>query len=243
MKLVIGEEIKILSNALRRNILLWLCYSPFSFSTLKNEFKVNPNSLSRQLDKLIRMKLITNYYQKSDGKDYSFYKITDKGLEILGTHIIYPFQTRLFDRFKSIRVQDWEWQEWGDVVKVNGEYHSFLIATRGPSDLQFLNVSTERHTGYFDERGNARIIPLSYTVWFLGTYLTCPPSLLRYLAYEEQSHTELFRTTAVYCLSLHLSACFVYNRTDSVVFKEFERFLENAGLRLEPFPKEQVKTG
>lgn len=234
MKLVVDEEIKILSNALRRKIMLSLCYSPLSFSALKNNFQVNPNSLSRQLDRLTRMKLITNFYQKSDGKDYSYYNITDKGLALLGHHIIFPFQIKLLERFKRIKRPDWKWQGSADFVKVDNQYHSFLVFSTPDRELSnhvFLMISKKKQTAYVDRTGE-HFVSLSYIAWFLGTYSARLSDLLR------NQENELSHNTALYCLAPHRSICFVYNNTNSVVFKEFERFLGDVGLRLEPFPKE-----
>lgn len=240
MKLIDDEVFNILSNPLRLKIMQSLCDSSLSFTALKNKFKINPNSLSRQLNKLVGMNLIRNYYRKSEGRDYSFYSITDKGLRLLREDIIFPLQMRLLTRFKGAKQQDWVWQEFGDIVKVDGKYHSFLVAAMLDNlpPTHFLKVSRARKAAFVDRTAARapRIVSVSYVAWFFGAYSARISNLLRYLV------NELSHTTAIYCLALHRSVCFVYNHTDSVVFKEFERFLKDVGLRLEPFPKELFKT-
>lgn len=140
---------------------------------------------------------------------------------------------RLLRRFKSTERQDWKWQEWGDVVKVDDKYHSFLVMTSPDyiSDSSFMRISKRRRCLYEDETGE-HYITVSYQAWFLGTSSERVPNFVRFLANEKLS-----KTNSIYCLAPRQSACFVYNNTDSVVFKQFERFLENAGFRLEPFSK------
>lgn len=139
----------------------------------------------------------------------------------------------LVRRFESIERQGWKWQEWGDVVEVDGKYHAFLVsAMLRISDSSFMNVSKKRTAALEDKTGGVRYLSISYQAWILGTNSNRLTNLLRQLANENTS-----RTNAVYCLASNRTTCFVYNNTDSVVFKQFERFLEDNGFRLEPFPK------
>jgi len=215
--------------------MLSLSDTPTSFSDLRRGFKVNPNALSRQLTKLQDMNLIVNKYRKSEERDYSFYEITSKGLELLGKNIIFPLQMRLLERFKNIERQDWTWFYGTDLVKVEDKYHAFLVAgTRLPSlrDADYFQIfkkmSESPKTAFIDKNGNPCIVN-AYTAWFLGR---CPDRVSEFLKFLENKRLP---EVAFYCLVFHRSTCLVYNNTDSVVFKEFEHFLRGAGLRLEPF--------
>ena len=59
--------------------------NPTSFSELEKMLKMNPNTLSYHLNTLVNAGLLTNYYsKKKSGRNYSMYKLTERGKTILG---------------------------------------------------------------------------------------------------------------------------------------------------------------
>ena len=151
--------------------------------------------------------------------------------ELEKSRLTYKKTEELVRRFESAERQGWKWQEWGDVVEINGKYHSFLIsATLRISDSDFMRVSKKRTT-VLEGKTEVRYLSISYQAWIFGTYSNRLPNLLQQMANENIS-----RTNAVYCLASNRNTFFVYNNTDSIVFTQFERFLEDNGFKLEPFP-------
>lgn len=157
--------------------------------------------------------------------------------KLIGSDIIFPLQMRLLRRFQNVERQGWIWQEFGDIVKTHDKYHSFLVVATIDElgDSRFARVSKKRTTVYEDKTGE-HYLTVSYQAWLFGTPSERLPNLLRYLEDEKIS-----KTNAVFCLDLQQSTCWVHNNTESVVFKYFERFLEDAGFRLEPFSKRTIQ--
>ena len=64
-----------------------LNYNPSSvpFVQLEKMFRLNPNSLTRYLNTLMKAGLVENIYEKNKEHKgcYSFYRITDKGIDLL----------------------------------------------------------------------------------------------------------------------------------------------------------------
>lgn len=153
----------------------------------------------------------------------------------------FPDIWELIDQFKHrCRLKGWWVSNYEDVVHANGEYHNFLWA-RKIYPRTFRSVIANQH--YPIREGlSYRIVNVSYTAWISREHL--PESLISFVA--EDPH--LLKSIALYDLSeayLGKCICLKLNETRSVVFQEFERFLEkehglNLRERLPPPPPEHV---
>jgi DNA-binding transcriptional ArsR family regulator len=56
-----------------------------SFSQLANVFKANHNTLNRHLKTLTQATLVWNFYERREGKDHSFYKLSTLGERLLSS--------------------------------------------------------------------------------------------------------------------------------------------------------------
>ncbi len=54
-----------------------------SFSQLASAFRANHNTLSRHLKALTHATLVWNFYERREGKDHSFYKLSAMGEKFL----------------------------------------------------------------------------------------------------------------------------------------------------------------
>ncbi len=55
-----------------------------SFSQLATVFSINNNTLDRHLKTLTQSTLLWNFYERRQGKDHSFYKLSALGERLLG---------------------------------------------------------------------------------------------------------------------------------------------------------------
>jgi len=133
-----------------------------------------------------------------------------------------PRVWELIHSFKAeCELRGWKISEHEDWVKAGDEYHNFLwIRTIHPS--AFKKIASE-HKSAIKEGTSYKMVDVAYTAWLLSE----PPSMELLQAIAE--NPELSKRTALYDLSCACSSnstCTKFNQTDSVIFKEFESFLE-----------------
>lgn len=144
----------------------------------------------------------------------------------------FPKVWSLIDSFKEqCRLRGWEICENEDWVKTDdGEYHNFLwTQTVYPSTFESI---ASNHRCAIRRGLSYEVVDVSYIAW---VFQEKPPE---FLIQRVKDNPELPKTTAIFDLSCayadeHL--CRKLNKTESRVFKEFERFLEEKwGIIFEP---------
>ena len=115
----------------------------------------------------------------------------------------------------------WSTSEFEDSVNVGEEYHNFLwIRSLQPSTFE--KIAT-LHKCILRRGLSYELVDVAYTAWLSPQPL--PKKMMQMLA---ENH-DLLEQNAVYDLSLAYEGkpvCWKLNRTESVVFREFEKFLE-----------------
>lgn len=192
-----------------------------SFTELRNELKLNPNSLSKHLKKLVKLGMIKNYYEKKESrKNYSFYEITRKGRDILHLNLGVPRIRELLGMFKAhCNSMDWNTSESDDWVETESGYHNFLWA-RVIHPSSFKRIATNRKC-VVREGLSYRVAEASYTAWLFSE---APSETLIRTIFD---HPDFSRRIAIYDLSQAYLAepnIKVFNRTKSEVFREFENY-------------------
>ena len=146
-----------------------------------------------------------------------------------------PKVWELLDRFKDqCQLKGWKISEHEDWVKTSeDEYHNFLwIQTVHPSTFEKIAAN---HKCAIRKGVSYQVVDVSYTAWL---FPQSPPEKLMETVKE---NPELSRRTAIYDLSWAYSGkplCLKLNKTDSMVFKEFEKFLEEElGVEVKPVHK------
>ncbi|NIR87956.1 hypothetical protein GWO13_10565 [Candidatus Bathyarchaeota archaeon] len=133
-----------------------------------------------------------------------------------------PKVWELLKRFKGqCQSKGWKTSEHEDWVKKGGEYHNFLWRrTVHPSTFE--KVAMSRRCAI--RKGiSYQVVDVSYTAW---VFPETPPEKLMQIVTE---NPDLSRRIAIYDLSWAYAGkplCLKLNETDSKVFEEFERFLE-----------------
>jgi hypothetical protein len=152
-----------------------------------------------------------------------------------------PKVWELLKRFKDrCQSKGWKIYEYEDFVNVEGEYHNFLwIRSLQPSTFEKIatNPKCILRKGLFYE-----VVGAAYNAWL---FQQSPKDMLMQIMAE---NFELARQNAIYDLShacKNKLVCWKLNKTDSIVFREFEKFLEdNLGVKLKSiseFQREQVE--
>ena len=142
-----------------------------------------------------------------------------------------PKVWELLKRFKDCcQTKGWKTSKHEDWIKVGNEFHNFLwVRMIRPSTFE--KVST-RHRCAICEGIAYQVVDVSYTAWLLPH---SPPEKMMRMVTE---NPELSKRTAIYDLSWAYSGkplCLKLNETDSIVFREFERFLKEMwGVELVP---------
>ena len=146
-----------------------------------------------------------------------------------------PKVWELLDRFKDqCQLKGWKISEHEDWVKTSDdEYHNFLwVQTVHPSTFEKIAAN---HKCAIRKGVSYQVVDVSYTAWL---FPQSPPENLMETVKE---NPELSRRTAIYDLSWAYTGkplCLKLNETDSMVFKEFERFLkEKLGVKVKPAQK------
>jgi DNA-binding transcriptional ArsR family regulator len=76
-----------ISSPERYDVMLTLSHHSegLSFSQLAKIFTTNHNTLNRHLKTLTHATLVWNFYERREGKDHSFYKLSALGERVLGS--------------------------------------------------------------------------------------------------------------------------------------------------------------
>ena len=146
-----------------------------------------------------------------------------------------PKVWKLLERFKDqCQLKGWKTSEHEDWVKTGeDEYHNFLWIQRiHPSTFEKIASS---HRFAIRKGVSYQVVDVSYTAWLF------PQSPPENLSQTLKENPELSRRTAIYDLSLAYAGeplCLNLNETDSKVFQEFEKFLqEKLGIKVKPAHK------
>ena len=144
----------------------------------------------------------------------------------------FPRVWDLLDRFKlQCQLGGWKTSRHEDWVRTDdGKYHNFLWA-------QTVHQSTfkkvvKNHKCAIREGVSYQVVDISYSAWLF------PRSSPENLIQTVRESIELSRRTAIYDLS-HVYTdkllCLKLNETDSMVFRRFEKFLEDElGVEVRP---------
>lgn len=88
-------------------ITLFASETPLSFNQLQQLTGLNPGTLSKHLEKLINAKIIEKYKTSNNPKQLrSFYKLTDKGVEILRKIGLDRYEQELKELFKTLTMKE-----------------------------------------------------------------------------------------------------------------------------------------
>ena len=142
-----------------------------------------------------------------------------------------PKVWELLNLFKErCQLKGWKTSEHEDWVKTGKEYHNFLwIRTVHPSTFEKIALNPKCA---IREGVSYRVVDVSYTAWVFSQ--TPPQNLVDAVLND----AELCKKTAIYDLSCAYAGkplCLKWNETDSEVFKEFEKFLEEKwGVKFRP---------
>ena len=134
-----------------------------------------------------------------------------------------PRVWELLNRFKSrCQLKGWETSEEEDWVKTGDNKYHNLLWTQTIHPSTFRKIAANQKCAI--RKGvSYQIVDVSYTAWLFSQ---SPPENLMEIV---KGNIGLSRRIAIYDLSRVYggkSLCFKLNETDSTVFKEFERFLE-----------------
>lgn len=145
----------------------------------------------------------------------------------------------ILEKFKNTcKLQGWRTFENEDLIGVGDEYHHFLYM-RDVHQSSFNKIASSRKCAV-REGLSYRIIEASYTAWL---FLESPSKTFFRMVLENPNFCE---RNALYDLSPLLEGrniCTKINRTDSMVFKEFENFLEKKlNVRFRSFKLSESKT-
>ena len=142
-----------------------------------------------------------------------------------------PKVWEILDRFKDFcQSKEWKTSKHEDWVMADNKYHNFLWV-RKVYPSTFLKVATN-HKCAIHEGVSYQVVKTTYTAW---VFPEKPPKMLVQTVIDNE---ELLKGTAIYDLSSVYAGrplCLRLNETDSVVFREFEKFLqENCGIEVRP---------
>jgi len=147
---------------------------------------------------------------------------------------VFPEAWELIERFKDhCQSRGWKTSDREDWVKVGDEYHNFLwIQTIHPSTFE--KVTLNRKSA-IREGPSYRVVDVSYMAWVCSK--KPPEALMQKIA----KNPKILKESAIYDLSWAYSGepiCLKINETDSEVFQEFEKFLEeDLRLKLKPYQR------
>jgi len=138
----------------------------------------------------------------------------------------------ILKKFKELcKLRGWKTPESEDWVETGNEYHSFLWA-KSIHPSSFRSIVTHRKC-VVHEGSSYRVVEASYIAWLFSE---TPPEGLVNLLLE---NPDFSKKVALYDLSPIIkgeNTCLKLNYTDSPVFREFERFLENEfGVKFEEY--------
>lgn len=133
-----------------------------------------------------------------------------------------PKVREILEKFKSMcNRRGWKASENNDLIKIGDEYHNFLYA-RYIHPSSFKKIASNRRCAV-QEGLSYKIVEASYMAWL---FLEPPSKALLRAVLENPEFSEHI---ALYDLSPLLEGknlCTKINETESLVFQEFENFLE-----------------
>jgi hypothetical protein len=138
-------------------------------------------------------------------------------------NLSFPRVWNLIDEFKErCLLSGWETCEDEDWVKTgDGKYHTFLwTQTIRPSTFESI---ASNHRCAIRRGLSYEVVDMAYIAW---VFQEKPPE---FLIQRVKKNPELLKTTAIFdlgCAYNYEALCRKLNRTESSVFKEFERFLK-----------------
>jgi len=147
---------------------------------------------------------------------------------------VFPKAWDLIERFKDhCQSRGWKTSDREDWVKAGDEYHNFLwIQTIHPSTFE--KVALNRRSA-IREGSSYRVVNVSYMAWLCSKK---PPERLMQ---EIARNPKLLKVNAIYDLSQVYAGepvCLKMNKTDSEVFEDFEKFLEeDLGVKLKSYQR------
>jgi hypothetical protein len=141
---------------------------------------------------------------------------------------VFPKAWKLINDFKlKCLLKGWKTSESYDWILAEKKYHTF-IWTRIAYPSTFERIISNRKC-IVKEGLCYRTVEASYFAWI---FENSPPTSL---VEKVLSNEEILRKTAIYDLSEIYKgkmACLKINKTDSPVFREFERFLKELGVKV-----------
>jgi len=143
----------------------------------------------------------------------------------------------ILKKFKDLcGFRGWKTSENEDWVEINNEYHNFLW-TRNVQPSTFQRIVTDKKC--IVQKGlSYRVVEAAYTAWLFSQ---TPSESLVKTVFE---NPDFSKRIALYDFSPLLKGkrmCVKLNRTDSTVFKEFEKFLkEEWGVKLKPLSNSEL---
>ena len=142
-----------------------------------------------------------------------------------------PKVWEILNRFKDFcQSKGWKTSRYADWVMADNKYHNFLWVRKiYPSTFRKVAMN---HKCAVREGVSYQVVKTAYTAWLF------PEKSSKMLMKTVMDNEELLKGTAIYDLSSVYAGkpiCWKLNETDSVVFREFERFLqENCGIKVKP---------
>jgi len=142
-----------------------------------------------------------------------------------------PKVWEILNLFKDLcQSKGWKISKYEDWVMAENKYHNFLWARKiYPSTFRKVAMN---HKCAIREGVSYQIVKTAYTAWLF------PQKPTKVLVKTVMDNEELLKETAIYDLSPVYAGkplCRKLNKTDSVVFREFEKFLqENCGIEVKP---------
>jgi len=147
---------------------------------------------------------------------------------------VFPKAWELIERFKDhCQSKGWKTSDREDLVKAGDEYHNFLwIQTIHPSTFEKVALNSRCA---IREGASYRVVDVSYMAWVCSK--RPPERLMKEIA----RNPKLLKANAIYDLSQVYAGepvCLKINETDSEVFEDFEKFLEeDLGVKLKPYQR------
>ena len=135
-----------------------------------------------------------------------------------------PKVWEILNRFKDFcQSMGWKTSRHEDWVVADNKYHNFLWVRKiHPSTFRKVAMN---HKCAVREGVSYQVVKTAYTAWLF------PEKPSRMLMKIVTDNEELLKETAIYDLSSVCAGkflCWKLNKTDSVVFQEFERFLQDS---------------
>ena len=136
---------------------------------------------------------------------------------------IFPKIWEVVEGFKeNCLLRGWKVQGYADVVEANGEYHNILWVLR-TNPATFKSIVTNPLKCAIKEDNSYHVVNVPYIAWI--TLEKLPHESMMLLKHKPQ----LLEKVAIYDLSKCRGSkpvCLTLNRTKSIVFNEFENFLQ-----------------